>query len=116
MHICASQMCTPWIGWPLVILTVTLNLALDVTYRVPAVNLHAANRVSAVAVHAGGKGVNVARILQELGHSVVVSGLVGGWTGDAVIADLDAAGIESALVPIAGETRRTLAVVDDAAG
>jgi tagatose 6-phosphate kinase len=109
-------MCTPRIGWPLVILTVTLNLALDVTYRVPAVNLHAANRVSSVAVRAGGKGVNVARILQELGHSVVVSGLVGGWTGDAVIANLHAAGIESALVPIAGETRRTLAVVDDATG
>jgi tagatose 6-phosphate kinase len=109
-------MCTPRIGCALVILTVTLNLALDVTYRVPAVNLHAANRVSSVAGRAGGKGVNVGRILQELGQSVVVSGLVGGLTGDAVIADLHAAGIEAALTPIAGETRRTLAVVDDATG
>jgi hypothetical protein len=45
------------------IATVTLNLALDVTYTVDEVTWHAANRVTAVAERAGGKGVNVARVL-----------------------------------------------------
>jgi fructose-1-phosphate kinase PfkB-like protein len=58
------------------ILTVTLNLALDVTYRVATVHVHAANRVTAIAERAGGKGVNVARVLQALGHETVVCGLL----------------------------------------
>ena len=98
------------------IVTVTLNLALDVTYEVGEVTWHAANRVSAVAQRAGGKGVNVARVLHAIGHDVLVTGLVGGSTGEAVRSDLAAAGLADALVPIAGETRRTLAVVDGAQG
>jgi tagatose 6-phosphate kinase len=98
------------------IVTVTLNLALDVTYEVDFVAWHAANRVAAVAQRAGGKGVNVARILQATGHDVVVTGLVEGPTGEAVRGDLARAGLADALVPVAGETRRTLAVVDGAQG
>jgi tagatose 6-phosphate kinase len=98
------------------IVTVTLNLALDVTYRVPAVELHAANRVTAVAHRAGGKGVNVARVLKALGHETLVCGLAGGATGTSVSADLAAAGLDVALTEIGGETRRTLAVVDEARG
>src|SRR5688572_21175364 len=88
------------------ILTVTLNLALDLTYRVPRVEWHGANRVSAVAQRAGGKGVNVARVLSALGVESMVTGLAGGPTGDAVRADLAAADLVDATVPIAGETRR----------
>jgi tagatose 6-phosphate kinase len=98
------------------IVTVTPNLALDVTYRVPAVELHAANRVTAVAQRAGGKGVNVARVLEALGHETLVCGFAGGPTGAAVRADLAAAGLDAALTEIEGETRRTLAVVDEARG
>ena len=98
------------------IVTVTLNLALDVTYHVPAVELHAANRVTEVAHRAGGKGVNVARVLVALGHQTVVCGLAGGPTGATVRADLAAAGLDAALTEIGGETRRTLTVVDEARG
>jgi tagatose 6-phosphate kinase len=98
------------------IVTVTLNLALDVTYEVEVVEWHAANRVSAVAQRAGGKGVNVARVLRAIGHDVVVTGLVGGPTGEVVRGDLALAELADALVPVAGETRRTLAVVDGAQG
>jgi tagatose 6-phosphate kinase len=99
-----------------VIVTVTLNLALDVTYTVPEVRVHAANRVSAVAERAGGKGVNVARVLQGLGLECLVCGFAGGRTGDAVRAELGAAGLSCALTAIAGESRRTLAVVDEERG
>lgn len=94
------------------ILTVTLNTALDLTYQVPAVRLHQSNRVAQVAARAGGKGVNVARVLHRLGHPAVVTGLVGGATGGAVRADLATAGPTDALFAVRGETRRTIAVVD----
>jgi tagatose 6-phosphate kinase len=98
------------------IVTVTLNLALDVTYTVPEVEWHAANRVTAVAERAGGKGVNVARVLAALGHGTIVCGLAGGPTGDAIAAELAAARLEAVLTPIAGHSRRTVAVVDSSAG
>ena len=50
------------------ILAVCLNLALDLTYR-----------VAGVASRAGGKAVNAARVLDALGHEVVVTGFSGGW-------------------------------------
>jgi tagatose 6-phosphate kinase len=99
-----------------VIVTVTLNLALDVTYTVGEIAWHAANRVTAVSERAGGKGVNVARVLAALGHRAVVCGLVGGPTGEAITAELDAAGMPTALTPIAGANRRTVAVVDSSVG
>jgi fructose-1-phosphate kinase PfkB-like protein len=74
------------------IVTVTPNLALDVTYEVPELRPGHAHRVRAVHSRAGGKGVNVARVLALLGHDVMVLGLAGGPTGDAVRADLDASG------------------------
>ncbi|WP_260614906.1 1-phosphofructokinase family hexose kinase [Microbispora sp. KK1-11] len=93
-----------------VILTVTLNAALDVTYGVDDVDWDGVNRVRGVHRRAGGKGVNVARVLTALGHEVLAAGLAGGPTGDAVLADLAAAGVPTAFTPIAGETRTTLAV------
>jgi tagatose 6-phosphate kinase len=93
-----------------VIATVTLNAALDITYRLPAVELHGVNRVAAVSAQAGGKGINVARVLQALGEEVVACCLLGGPTGEAVRAGLDS---PATIVPIAGETRRTITVVDD---
>jgi tagatose 6-phosphate kinase len=98
------------------IATVTLNLALDITYTVAEVEWYAANRVSAVAERAGGKGVNVARVLAALGHATVVCGFAGGPTGEAITADLAAARLEPVLTPIAGNSRRTVAVVDASVG
>ncbi|TYB58089.1 1-phosphofructokinase family hexose kinase [Nonomuraea sp. PA05] len=92
------------------IITVTLNLALDVTYQVPAVDWDGVNRVSAVHRRAGGKGVNVARVLAALGRDVLVTGLAGGPTGRAIEADLKSARLPTALYDIAGDSRTTLAV------
>src|SRR5439155_17563111 len=67
-----------------VILTVTLNTALDLTYRVPALKPHASHRITEVTERPGGKGVNVARVLAALGHEVTVTGFTGGATGRTV--------------------------------
>ncbi|RAG85498.1 1-phosphofructokinase [Streptacidiphilus pinicola] len=98
------------------ILTVTLNAALDLTHRLDRLRPGASNRVTAVAERAGGKGVNVARVLHGLGHPTVTTGLVGGRSGQALRLDLAEAGIADELVPITGETRRTVAIVDEQAG
>ncbi len=98
------------------ILAVALNPALDVTYAVERVEWHAGNRVTVVRERAGGKAVNVARVLLALGFEAVVVGLAGGAAGAALGAELEHAGIGSQLVPIAAPTRRTVAVVDEAGG
>ncbi|MEU5363241.1 1-phosphofructokinase family hexose kinase [Streptomyces sp. NPDC005925] len=99
------------------ILTVTLNTALDITYRVPALTPHASHRVSEVTERPGGKGLNVARVLAALGHRATVTGFAGGATGRAVRERLaGTAGVLDELVPVAGTTRRTIAVVDGRAG
>ncbi|MFI8325848.1 1-phosphofructokinase family hexose kinase [Streptomyces sp. NPDC085529] len=99
------------------ILTVTLNTALDVTYEVPALVPHAAHRVARSAERPGGKGVNVARVLAALGHETVVTGFAGGPTGDRLRALLaPVPRLTDALVATEAATRRTLAVVDTGAG
>ncbi|MFC8713606.1 1-phosphofructokinase family hexose kinase [Streptomyces sp. NPDC057197] len=99
------------------ILTVTLNTALDITYRVPSLRPHGSHRVSEVTERPGGKGINVARVLAALGHRVTVTGFSGGATGDEVRTRLaDEPGVTDALVPVAGATRRTVAVVDEQTG
>ncbi|WP_432194152.1 1-phosphofructokinase family hexose kinase [Streptomyces sp. bgisy027] len=99
------------------ILTVTLNTALDITYRVRALRPHASHRVSEVTEHPGGKGLNVARVLAALGHEVTVTGFTGGATGRVVQERLTGVpGVVDALLPVSGATRRTIAVVDERTG
>jgi tagatose 6-phosphate kinase len=100
------------------IVTVTLNPALDLTYTVDALVPHATHRVATVAERPGGKGLNVAGVLHTLGEPVLATGLLGGATGRRVTELLAAVGVPASFVAIAGETRRTVAVADrhDATG
>ncbi len=97
------------------ILTVTLNAALDVTYQVPALRLGESHRPSAVDTRAGGKGINVARVLAALGHETMVTGLVGGQTGAAIRTDVARAGLRESLFEMAGPSRRTVTIVANGA-
>ncbi|MFD7134035.1 1-phosphofructokinase family hexose kinase [Streptomyces sp. NPDC059894] len=96
------------------ILTVTLNTALGITHRVPALRPHTRHRVTEVTERAGGKGLDLARVLAALGHEVTVTGFVGGATGREVRDRLT--DVTDALVPVSGTTRRTVAVVDERTG
>ncbi len=96
------------------IVTVTLNVALDVTYQLDQVDWNGVNRVQNLHRRAGGKGVNVARVLAALGHDVLVTGLAGGPTGHAVTLDLTAAALPHALTPVGGDSRTTLTVTGPA--
>ncbi|HEX2096718.1 MAG TPA: 1-phosphofructokinase family hexose kinase [Solirubrobacterales bacterium] len=98
------------------ILTVTLNAAIDRTVAVP--NFHLGHRHRAVESRtvAGGKGINVARALRLLGRPVVATGFAGGPTGNRVLEELRNESIPKDLTWIAGETRINLAVVDPTSG
>ena len=96
------------------ILVVCLNPALDVTHHVDEVDWSGVNRPGQVRARPGGKGLNVALTLRALGCDALVVGLAGGVTGDAVRAGLAEAGVAARFAAIAGETRRTFAVVDTA--
>jgi tagatose 6-phosphate kinase len=96
--------------------TVTLNLALDVTYHVDELVVGGSHRVTETRQRAGGKGVNVARVAATLGHQVLALGFVGGLTGEIVAEELFDAGLTALLTPIAGETRRTVAIVNGTDG
>jgi len=96
------------------ILVVSLNPALDITHHVAGVDWSGVNRPQQVTTAPGGKGLNVARTLHALGADVRVAGLAGGIVGEAVAAGLAAAGVPGTFTAIAGQTRRTFAVVDTA--
>ena len=98
------------------ILAVTLNPALDVTHLVRHADWDGVNRPHRVLTRPGGKGLNVARVLRTLGADVRAIGLAGGLDGQAVREGLAAAGVPATFTPIAGPTRRTFTVVDEAAG
>ncbi|RLL70401.1 1-phosphofructokinase family hexose kinase [Streptomyces sp. Z26] len=102
------------------ILTVTLNTAVDLTYRVPRLEPHCVHHVHDVTERPGGKGLNVARVLAALGHDTVVTGFAGGRTGEELHALLRTAPgshrVTDALTAVRGNTRRTVAVVDDTTG
>jgi len=95
------------------IVAVTPNPAIDLTYRVPALEPGGTHRVPTASARAGGKGVNVARVLHQQGRPVIVVGTAGGESGRQLAADLERSGIAHALVPVAADTRRTVAIVDD---
>jgi 1-phosphofructokinase family hexose kinase len=99
-----------------VIVTVTLNAAVDRTLTVPNFQLGHRHRASASLTSAGGKGINVARALKRLDSPVIATGLAGGTTGDRIIDELAGEAILNDFVRIGDESRTSMAVVDPTAG
>jgi 1-phosphofructokinase family hexose kinase len=94
------------------IVTVTLNAAMDRTLSVPNFQLGHRHRASSGMASAGGKGINVARALKRLGTPVVCTGLAGGRNGTQIVEDLTNEGILNDFVRIQGESRASIAVLD----
>jgi tagatose 6-phosphate kinase len=99
-----------------VIVTVTLNAALDRTLTVPGFQIGYRHRSSDVLAIAGGKGINVARALKLLDVPVVATGLAGGRTGTRIVEELTSEAILNDFVRIARESRTSSAVVDPTSG
>jgi 1-phosphofructokinase/tagatose 6-phosphate kinase len=99
-----------------VILTVTLNAAIDRTVAVPNFRLGRRHRSVESRTVAGGKGINVARALNLLGRPVIATGFVGGPTGRRVLEQLHEESVLTDFIRIAAETRINLAVIDPTSG
>jgi 1-phosphofructokinase/tagatose 6-phosphate kinase len=98
------------------IVTVTLNAAVDKTLAVPNFRLGRRHRAVEQKSMAGGKGVNVARALKTLGQPVIATGVAGGPTGTRIIEQLTEEAILNDFVRIREESRTSTAVVDDTTG
>lgn len=94
------------------ILTVTLNPSVDKRYQVDDVIKGTVMRASAVYPTAGGKGLNVSRVIRLLGEQVTATGLLGGRAGDYIAEELQEQGIINRFVRIQEETRSCLAFLD----
>jgi 1-phosphofructokinase family hexose kinase len=98
------------------ILTVTLNAAIDRTVAVPSFRQGHRHRAVEASTVAGGKGVNVARALKMLERPVIATGLAGGPTGARLMERLAEESILTDFTWIAGESRTNLAVIDPTSG
>ena len=98
------------------ILTVTMNAAVDRTLTVPNLQLGHRHRASDSLTIAGGKGINIARALKLLGEPVVATGLAGGSSGQRILDDLRREGILNDFVRITDGSRTSTAVIDPMAG
>ncbi|AMB78256.1 1-phosphofructokinase [Pseudomonas fragi] len=95
------------------ILTVTLNPALDLTVRLSHLQPGQVHRSQALLSHAAGKGVNVAQVLADLGHSVTVSGFLGENNQAPFNALFASRGFVDAFIRVPGETRSNIKLAED---
>lgn len=98
------------------ILTVTPNPALDLTYRVASLQPGETHRAAPAAVRAGGKGLNVARVVAQTGGAAFVLTTAGGAPGLRLAEDLEASRLPAELIPVTAPTRSSIAIVDERAG
>ncbi|HEY2636193.1 MAG TPA: 1-phosphofructokinase family hexose kinase [Solirubrobacteraceae bacterium] len=98
------------------IITVTLNSAIDKTLVVPNFRLGRRHRSVEQTTMPGGKGVNVARAIKRLGQPVIATGFVGGATGTRVVEALTDESILNDFVRIREESRTNTAVMDPTTG
>ena len=96
------------------ILTITLNPSVDISYKLPgAFALDTVNRVADVSKTAGGKGLNVTRVLHQLGEDVAATGFLGGSLGDFIRQEISTLSIRDYFVSIEGATRNCIAVIHE---
>jgi tagatose 6-phosphate kinase len=95
------------------IATVTLNPAIDVRYNLSTLQMNKVNRVSSIDKTAGGKGLNVSRVLTQLGAEVTCTGFLGGKSGEWIADQLLESKLINRFVSIKGETRSCLAILSN---
>lgn len=93
------------------VLTVTLNPAIDKTYRTQELIAGHVNRMKSMENIPGGKGINVSKILCQYGCPVTATGFLGGYTGRWIEEKIRAMGIVCDFVEISGDTRCSMNVV-----
>ena len=97
------------------ILTVTMNPAVDITYTLPNFELDTVNRSQTTQKTAGGKGINVARVIHLMNKPVLATGVIGGTVGDFIATALDQSGIAHDFLRTKLESRNCIAILHEGA-
>lgn len=92
--------------------TVTLNPSVDRRYTIEELAKNTVNRTDDYAASAGGKGLNVARVLRMLGEDVAGFGFIGGETGSFIQSELEKMSVQNQFMEIDGTTRTCLNIID----
>ncbi|OOR17093.1 tagatose-6-phosphate kinase [Bacillus mycoides] len=95
------------------ILAVTMNPSVDISYPIQDFKLDDVNRVGHVRKTAGGKGLNVARVVKQMGEDVLATGVIGGTIGDYIIQELRKSDIKNHFYKIKQESRNCIAILHD---
>ena len=98
------------------LITVTLNPAVDKTAYLENFSSGSVNRVKEVRKDAGGKGINVSKVAAKLGGTTAALGFLGGSAGEFISEEITQFDIEQDFVWLAGETRTNLKIVDTVSG
>ena len=94
------------------IITLTMNPALDKTLEVDNLSLGRLNRVQNIKVDAGGKGINVSKMIDCLGGESLATGFIGGESGDELLKIVKNMGLKQDFIKIVGTTRTNIKVLD----
>lgn len=95
------------------IITVTMNPAIDKTVEIDSLVQGGLNRIKKVEYDAGGKGINVSKTICELGGSSIATGFLGGNNGKTIASVLKEKGIENDFIWVDGETRTNTKVFEE---
>ncbi|HVC35101.1 MAG TPA: 1-phosphofructokinase [Chloroflexota bacterium] len=98
------------------IVTLTLNPAVDKTIRMPQIATGEVNRVQESLLDPGGKGINVTRLADRLGWPSIAFGFLGGEIGEIVERSLQKEGVQSHFVQVPGQTRLNVTIFDESTG
>ncbi|MFC6323224.1 tagatose-6-phosphate kinase [Companilactobacillus baiquanensis] len=95
------------------ILTVTMNPSIDMSYPIDHLKIDDVNRVKDVSKTAGGKGLNVSRVINFMGTDILATGIIGGFFGKFIEKNLDQEQIQHSFTHIDQETRNSIALLHD---
>ncbi|MDR7239794.1 tagatose-6-phosphate kinase [Neobacillus drentensis] len=95
------------------ILAVTMNPSVDISYPIDEFKLNDVNRVENVCKTAGGKGLNVARVVVQMEEEVLATGVLGGMIGEYIIQELTKGSIQNDFLKINQESRNCIAILHE---
>lgn len=95
------------------ILAVTMNPSVDISYHLHEFKLDGVNRVENARKTAGGKGLNVARVIAQMDEEVLATGVLGGTIGDYIVQELNKCDIPSDFLKIEKESRNCIAILHE---
>jgi tagatose 6-phosphate kinase len=98
------------------LLTVTMNVAIDKRYVVGSLTPGSVIRVQECQSSAGGKGLNVSRVAKIAGEDVLAIGIIGGHAGEYILEALGQQGIATDFVTVKGESRSCVNIYDESTG